>query len=108
MNFSVTRRLFEERRQRREGTLREQDYLEPELRLPKGVSSANIRRIIQQTVPREGDVFICTFPKSGTTWMQSIIKLIRNNGVDDGRDVDIVSPWIDVMTPKEVEVSQVY
>lgn len=29
------------------------------------------------------DVWIVTYPKSGTTWTQQIVKLIRNNGVPD-------------------------
>lgn len=41
------------------------------------------------------DLFIVTYPKSGTTWMQQIVKLIRNNGVDDSRPVTEVIPWVE-------------
>jgi aryl sulfotransferase len=44
---------------------------------------------------RPGDVFICTPPKSGTTWAQSICALLifGDPGVDAG--ISIKSPWID-------------
>lgn len=50
------------------------------------------------------DLFIVTYPKSGTTWMQQIVKLIRNNGVDDSRPVTEVIPWVE-QNPQRVEVS---
>ena len=33
---------------------------------------------------RPDDVFITGYPRSGTTWTQQIVKLLRNNGKDDG------------------------
>ena len=56
-------------------------------------------------VAREGDVFIATFPRCGTTWIQQICKLIRSNGVEDGTDVDSAFLWIDLMSPEEAEVN---
>ena len=57
-------------------------------------------------VAREGDVFIATFPRCGTAWIQQICKLIRNDGVEDGTDIDSVFPWLDLMSPEEAEVKQ--
>ena len=58
-------------------------------------------------VAREGDVFIATFPRCGTAWIQQICKLVRNNGVEDGTDIDVAFPWIDLMSPEEAEVSDI-
>ena len=44
---------------------------------------------------RSDDLFIVTYPKSGTTWMQQIVKLIRTNGVEDGQQIDQGMPWIE-------------
>ena len=53
---------------------------------------------------KEGDVFIVTFPKCGTTWTQQIAKLVRNHGQEDGMDIDAAFPWIEYMSPEEAQV----
>ena len=53
---------------------------------------------------REGDVFVVTFRKCGTIWMQQMIKLIRNRGREDGVDIDGAFPWLDLMSPEEADV----
>ena len=45
---------------------------------------------------RDYDVFIVTYPKSGTTWTQLIVKLIKNNGVDDDVQLDSTIPWLEI------------
>ena len=44
---------------------------------------------------RSDDLFIATFPKSGTTWGQQIIKLLRNDGVEDGTVVSEAVLWLE-------------
>ena len=39
------------------------------------------------------DVWVVTYPKCGTTWTQQIVRLIRNNGVQDGVKIDFAIPW---------------
>ena len=44
---------------------------------------------------RPDDLFIVTYPKSGTTWLQQIVKLIRNGGKDDGTRCNVAVPWLE-------------
>ena len=48
------------------------------------------------------DLFIVSYPKSGTTWMQQIVKLIRSNGVEDGQRIDHTIPWLEENTNFQV------
>ena len=43
------------------------------------------------------DVFIVSVPKSGTTWTQQIVRLLRNGGRADGLLVDDSIPWLEII-----------
>lgn len=43
---------------------------------------------------RADDVFVAGYCKSGTTWLQLIVKLILNNGKEDGKTVVETIPWL--------------
>ena len=49
----------------------------------------------------EGDVWVCTFPKSGTTWMQQIVYLLKTKDFEGGRTIpiDVRVPEIEIPTP---------
>ena len=53
---------------------------------------------------REQDVFVVTFPKSGTTWMQQVVKLIHGNGEDNDQNIVEAAPWIESVGNKGVKV----
>ena len=52
------------------------------IRFPKHFCAHNIEYALSYT-PEKGDNFVVTYPKSGTTWTQLIIKLIINEGFND-------------------------
>ena len=41
------------------------------------------------------DVWVVSYPKSGTTWMQQIVRLTRNNGVQDDLKISVAVPWLE-------------
>ena len=48
------------------------------------------------------DVWIVTFPKSGTKWTAQIVKLIHNSGVQDNQVLDYAVPWAEGMKLYEI------
>ena len=50
---------------------------------------------LRDFIPLSDDLFIVSFPKSGTTWMQQIVKLIRSNGLENGQRIDHTIPWLE-------------
>jgi hypothetical protein len=61
--------------------------------------------------PRPTDVFIATYPKCGTTWMQQIVHGLRTGGDMDFDEISEVVPWlesaldmgIDIEAPQRAE-----
>lgn len=41
------------------------------------------------------DVYISTYSKSGTTWMQQIVHQLRSNGATDFDEISCVVPWLE-------------
>jgi hypothetical protein len=62
------------------------------------------------------DVYVVGFLRSGTTWTQQILKLIRNNGVDDGVELYTSVPWAesnpdewkDMASPRSFKIHSPY
>ena len=71
--------------------------------LLRGVPVEDFRELQRVFVPKATDVFVVSFPKSGTTWVQHIVSLIKNNGVDDGQDLDDKWLWFELFSAAEVE-----
>lgn len=46
--------------------------------------------------PRPSDVFIATYAKAGTTWMQQIVHGLRTGGAMDFGEITEVVPWIEL------------
>ena len=83
-------------------TTKEERFLFP------GVPVETFRKLQQVFVPKASDVFVASYPKNGTTWVQHIVSLIKNNGVDDGQDIDDKWLWYELFSADEVEVCAVY
>ena len=49
------------------------------------------------------DVWISTFPKSGTTWTQQIVRLIRNKGESDDLKITHSVPWLESKMASDVD-----
>ena len=52
---------------------------------------------------RLGDVFIVTYPKSGTTWTQQVVRLLRSGGKEDGQLLDRAVPWLELQGSRQAD-----
>ena len=46
---------------------------------------------------RSGDVFVCTYPKCGTTWMQQICHLLVHGGEQGDSTMYATAPWLECL-----------
>ena len=44
---------------------------------------------------RADDVYISTYAKSGTTWMQQIVHQLRSDGETDFEEISCAVPWLE-------------
>lgn len=44
---------------------------------------------------RPDDIWIVTYPKSGTTWAQQIVRLLKEGGKCDGTKINYAAPWVE-------------
>lgn len=56
--------------------------------------------------PRDGDVFICTPPKCGTTWVQQIVHQLRTGGSMDFEEISCVIPWLETAGDIGIDVDE--
>ncbi|WP_339950617.1 sulfotransferase domain-containing protein [uncultured Albimonas sp.] len=46
-------------------------------------------------VPRRGDVLVCTPPKCGTTWTQTMVAMLLAGRAELSERIGVISPWVD-------------
>ena len=61
--------------------------------MPPFFSHERLDELDRKLVLRSTDVIVNTYPKSGTTWLQQIVKLLHNGGIEDGRKIVEAVPW---------------
>jgi len=62
---------------------------------PSFVTQKEIDLIQEKFVVKDDDIFVVAYPKSGTTWMEQIVHLILNNGVQGDKVLSEAVPWLE-------------
>ncbi|MCP5155245.1 MAG: sulfotransferase domain-containing protein [Ectothiorhodospiraceae bacterium] len=65
---------------------------------PEGIARALAFR------PRPSDVFVATYPKCGTTWVQQIVHGLRTGGAMDFAEITAAVPWLELAHDMGIDV----
>ena len=64
---------------------------------PVFISQADMDLIEKEFVAKDGDVFVVTYPRSGTTWTEQMVHLLVNNGVQGEQRLTDAVPWLETL-----------
>jgi peroxiredoxin len=71
------------------------DFLLGEARKGPALTAAPARSPVETFVPRPDDIFVVTYPRSGTTWMQMVLYQLTTAGGMDFAHITQVCPWFE-------------
>jgi peroxiredoxin len=71
------------------------DFLLAEARKEPAAPAASQPSPLDRFVPRADDIFVVTYPRSGTTWMQMILYQLTTDGAMDFPHITTVCPWFE-------------
>jgi len=67
------------------------------IKFPFMISQADMDLIEKEFVVEDEDVFVVTFPRSGTTWTEQIVHLLVHNGEQGEQRLTDAVPWLETL-----------
>jgi hypothetical protein len=67
------------------------------IKFPDFISQADMDLIEKEFVVEDGDVFVVTYPRSGTTWTEQIVHLLVNHGEQGEQRLTDAVPWVETL-----------
>ena len=67
------------------------------VRFPVFISQADMDLITNEFVAQDGDVFVVTYPRSGTTWTEQMVHLLVHHGEQGGQRLTDAVPWLETL-----------
>jgi hypothetical protein len=68
-----------------------------QLKFPVFISQADMDLIEKEFAVKDGDVFVVTYPRSGTTWTEQMVHLLLNQGVQGEQRITDAVPWLETL-----------
>jgi sulfotransferase len=68
-----------------------------QIKFPIFISQADMDLIEKEFVVKDGDVFVVTYPRSGTTWTEQIVHLLVNKGEQGEQRLTDAVPWLETL-----------
>lgn len=69
---------------------------------PPLIPQANLDTLAAEFEAQAGDVFVVTFPKCGTTWMEQVVHLLLHDGEQGEKRLTDQMPWIEAIPSRPV------
>lgn len=68
-----------------------------QIKFPVFISQADMDLIEKEFVVKDGDVFVVTYPRSGTTWTEQMVHLLVNKGEQGEQRLTDAVPWLETL-----------
>ena len=68
-----------------------------QIKFPIFISQADLDLIEKEFIVKDGDVFVVTYPRSGTTWTEQMVHLLVNNGEQGEQRLTDAVPWLETL-----------
>ena len=68
-----------------------------QIKFPIFISQADMDLIEKEFVVKDGDVFVVTYPRSGTTWTEQMLHLLVNKGEQGAQRLTDAVPWLETL-----------
>ena len=68
-----------------------------QIKVPRFISQADMDMIEKEFVIKNDDVFVVTYPRSGTTWTEQMVHLLLNQGVQGEQRITDAVPWLEAL-----------
>ena len=68
-----------------------------QIKVPTFISQADMDQIEKEFVVKNGDVFVVTYPRSGTTWTEQMVHLLVNKGEQGEQRLTDAVPWLETL-----------
>jgi hypothetical protein len=68
-----------------------------QIKVPVFISQADLDQIEKEFVVTNDDVFVITYPRSGTTWTEQMVHLLVNHGEQGEQRLTDAVPWLETL-----------